>query len=95
MSSKSKSKRSSNRSFGLLFFLVFVIISFWPLLNEGPVRIWSIVIAIILNDKLEYESLLYECDALEYAPEGVSSTVDSSLRDRALAWADAMLEGAK
>ena len=43
----------------------------------------------------EYESLLSECDALEYAPEGVSSTVDSSLRDRALAWADAMLEGAK
>ena len=47
MSNKSKSKRGSNRSFGLLFFLVFVIISFWPLLNEGPVRIWSIVIAII------------------------------------------------
>ena len=38
---------SSNRSFGLLFSFVFLIISLWPLLNEAPVRIWSIVIAII------------------------------------------------
>ena len=58
MPNKSKTKRSSNRSFGLLFFFVFLIISLWPLLNEGPVRIWSIVIAIIflilglINSKL-------------------------------------------
>ena len=44
---KSKVKISSNRSFGLIFFFVFLIISLWPLLNEGPIRIWSIVIAII------------------------------------------------
>ena len=47
MPNKSKTKRSSNRSFGLLFFFVFLIISLWPLLNESPIRIWSIVIAII------------------------------------------------
>ena len=47
MPNKFKTKGSSNRSFGLLFFFVFLIISLWPLLNEGPVRIWSIVIAII------------------------------------------------
>ena len=47
MSNKSKTKMSSNRSFGLLFSFVFLIISLWPLLNEAPVRIWSIVIAII------------------------------------------------
>ena len=47
MPNKSKTKRSSNRSFGFLFFFVFLIISLWPLLNEAPVRIWSIVIAII------------------------------------------------
>ena len=47
MPNKSKTKESSNRSFGLLFFFVFLIISLWPLLNEGPVRIWSIAIAII------------------------------------------------
>ena len=44
---KSKVKVSSNRSFGLVFFFVFLIISLWPLLNAGPFRIWSIVIAII------------------------------------------------
>ena len=47
MFSKSKVKVSTNRSFGLIFFFVFLIISLWPLLNEGPLRIWSIVIAII------------------------------------------------
>ena len=55
---KSKVKVSSNRSFGLVFFFVFLIISLWPLLNEDPLRIWSIVIAIIflilglINSKL-------------------------------------------
>ncbi len=38
---------NNNKSLGLLFFFVFIIISFWPLLNGGNVRIWSIVIAII------------------------------------------------
>ncbi len=58
MLNKSKTKTSSNRSFGLLFFFVFLIISLWPLLNEDPFRIWSIVIAIIflilglMNSKL-------------------------------------------
>tara|TARA_B100000242_G_C42853168_1_gene396103 strand:- start:249 stop:623 length:375 start_codon:yes stop_codon:yes gene_type:complete len=40
-------KSNNNKSLGLLFFFVFIIISFWPLLNGGNVRIWSIVIAII------------------------------------------------
>ena len=40
-------KSNNNKSLGLLFFFVFIIISFWPLLNGGKVRIWSIVIAII------------------------------------------------
>ena len=58
MPNKFKTKGSSNRSFGLLFFFVFLIISLWPLLNEAPLRIWSIVIAIIflilglINSKL-------------------------------------------
>ena len=58
MPNKFKTKMSANRSFGLLFFFVFLIISLWPLLNEGPIRIWSIVIAIIflilglINSKL-------------------------------------------
>ena len=40
-------KSNNNKSLGLLFFFVFIIVSFWPLLNGGNVRIWSIVIAII------------------------------------------------
>ena len=48
----------SNRSFGLVFFLVFLVISLWPLIHEGQIRIWSIVIAIVflvlglMNSKL-------------------------------------------
>jgi len=42
-----KSKRSSNRSFGILFFLVFFFIGIWPILNEESLRVWSIIVAII------------------------------------------------
>lgn len=37
----------SNRSFGVVFSAVFLIISFWPLFTEGTIRIWAIFIAII------------------------------------------------
>ena len=33
-------KINSNRSFGIVFFIVFLIVSFFPLLNEGDIRIW-------------------------------------------------------
>ena len=55
---KSKIKIGSNRNFALVFFSVFLIITLWPLLNEGAPRIWSLAIAIIflmlglLNSKL-------------------------------------------
>ena len=29
----------SNRSFGIVFFIVFLIISLWPLLNSNEIRI--------------------------------------------------------
>ena len=47
MVNKSKIKMSTNRNFGLVFFVVFLIISFFPLLNEGSIKIWSLIIAII------------------------------------------------
>ena len=47
MHHESKIKIGSNRNFGLVFFFVFLIVGLWPLLNGGPFRIWSIVIAII------------------------------------------------
>ena len=37
----------SNRSFGFVFFVVFVIIGLWPILNGENVRIWSFIISII------------------------------------------------
>ena len=40
-------KSNNNKSLGLLFFFIFIVISFWPLLNGENVRIWSIVVAII------------------------------------------------
>ena len=39
--------KSSNRSFGILFFIVFLIIGLWPLLNENQIRIWSISVGFI------------------------------------------------
>lgn len=35
----------SNRSFGLVFFAVFLLIGLYPLLGGAPVRLWSLIIA--------------------------------------------------
>ena len=57
MSENSK-KKSSNRSFGLVFFIVFLIIALWPLTNEDQIRFWSAVISLVflilglMNSKL-------------------------------------------
>ena len=40
-------KASSIRSFGIVFFLVFLIIAFYPLLNDHSIRIWSLIIGFI------------------------------------------------
>ena len=40
-------KLPSNRSFGLLFFIVFLIISLWPLIYDKEIRFVSMVISII------------------------------------------------
>jgi len=47
MSEKSKVKIGSNRSFGLVFFIVFLIISLLPLLSENGIRKWSIGLSLI------------------------------------------------
>mgnify|MGYP006423915931 FL=1 len=38
-------KRSSNKSFGIVFFIVFLIIGFWPLFDISTYRLWAIIIA--------------------------------------------------
>ena len=51
-------KLSSNRSFGIVFFIVFLIIATWPLINDSEIRYWSLVISFIflflgiINSKL-------------------------------------------
>tara|TARA_X000000950_G_scaffold285174_1_gene390315 strand:+ start:316 stop:699 length:384 start_codon:yes stop_codon:yes gene_type:complete len=51
-------KISSNRSFGIVFFVFFFIIAIYPLINSGDIRIWSLIIAVVflalalINSKL-------------------------------------------
>jgi hypothetical protein len=51
-------KRSSNKSFGIVFFIVFTIIGFWPLFDISTYRLWAIIIGLIflilglMNSKL-------------------------------------------
>ena len=40
-------KISSNRSFGIVFFIVFLLISLYPLLKGNDLRIWSLVISFV------------------------------------------------
>ena len=42
----SDQKINSNRSFGIVFFLVFILIALYPLINHGEVRVWSIFISL-------------------------------------------------
>jgi hypothetical protein len=44
---QNKIKIGSNRSFGIVFFVVFLIISIWPLLDEKELRYWSLIVSII------------------------------------------------
>ena len=51
-------KIGSNKSFGIVFFLFFLIVSLFPLFKDGNIRIWSLIIAVIflvlgmLNSKI-------------------------------------------
>jgi hypothetical protein len=40
-----KIKIGSNRSFGIVFSIVFLIIALYPLLNSDGIRIWSIILS--------------------------------------------------
>tara|TARA_B100001057_G_scaffold111706_1_gene109828 strand:+ start:519 stop:899 length:381 start_codon:yes stop_codon:yes gene_type:complete len=51
-------KQSSVRSFGILFFIVFLIVGLWPIINDGEIRFWSILLSFtflilgIINSKI-------------------------------------------
>ena len=40
-------KIGSNKNFGIVFFIFFLIISMFPLLNNESIRIWSIILSIL------------------------------------------------
>jgi len=40
-------KKSSEKSFGIIFSIVFLVISIWPLLQGSPIRFWALFIALI------------------------------------------------
>ena len=48
----------SNKSFGIVFFVVFLLISLYPLTYDGEIKIWSLIISFIflilglLNSKI-------------------------------------------
>jgi len=42
-----KIKIGSNRSFGIVFSVVFLIVALYPLLNGDSIRIWSIILSSI------------------------------------------------
>ena len=53
-------KIGSNRNFGIVFFIVFFLISIYPITQSGNLRVWSLIISIIflilgiLNSNLLY-----------------------------------------
>ena len=53
-----KIKLGSNRSFGIVFFAVFLLITLYPLSKQGEIRVWSLIISLIflflglLNSKI-------------------------------------------
>ena len=53
-----KIKLPSNKNFGIVFSIVFLIIAVWPLLSQNDIRIWSLIISGIflvlglINSKL-------------------------------------------
>ena len=51
-------KISSNRSFGIVFFIVFLLIALYPVINNEEIRAWSLIVSLIflvlglLNSKI-------------------------------------------
>ena len=51
-------KIGSNKSFGIVFFIFFLLVSIYPLVNNENIRVWSLILSIIflilgiLNSKI-------------------------------------------
>ena len=40
-------KKENNKSFGILFFIIFLLVAFWPLIHSEFIRLWALGIASI------------------------------------------------
>ncbi len=40
-------KINSNRNFGVVFFIVFLLIAIYPIINQSEIRLWSLIISLI------------------------------------------------
>ena len=40
-------KRKNNITFGILFFIFFLVIGLYPLISNEPIRIWSIIVSLV------------------------------------------------
>ncbi|NDB48182.1 MAG: hypothetical protein EB031_03340 [Proteobacteria bacterium] len=47
MESSINIKRKNNITFGILFFVFFLIIGLYPLISNEPIRIWSIIVSLV------------------------------------------------
>ena len=53
-----ETKVGSNKNFGIVFFVVFILIAVYPLVNDGEIRKWSLIISLVflilgyLNSKI-------------------------------------------
>ena len=50
--------KENNKSFGILFFIVFLLIAIWPIKDSESIRVWSMIISLlflilgIINSKI-------------------------------------------
>jgi hypothetical protein len=44
---ENKIKFGSNKIFGIVFFIFFLLIAFYPLMNNESIRFWSLIISLI------------------------------------------------
>ncbi len=47
MTNNTKIKLPSNRSFGIVFFIVFLLVSLYPLINDKDIRVWSFILSLL------------------------------------------------
>jgi len=45
--SRNNEKIPSNKNFGIVFFVVFLVIGLWPLFTKSEVRYWSLFISVV------------------------------------------------